>query len=92
MKFEWDENKNEQNILKHGIDFVDVPDFFDSSLLVRIDNRHDYDEERFVATGILKQFIVVVVYVERVEDTYRIISARQASKNERKEYYAIFKN
>ena len=86
MRFTWNKVKNRQNIKSHGIDFTDVPSMFDHPLLTRIDSRHEYGEERWIAIGILKTLFAVVVYVERIGDEIRIISARKATKDERQYY------
>lgn len=87
MRFEWDERKNEENVRKHLIDFVDVPAAFDSPMLVRRDARFDYGEERWTGIGLLQGRIVVIVFVERdSEETIRIISVRKALKHEQEEY------
>jgi uncharacterized protein len=82
MPFEWDEQKNAINIEKHGIDFVDAVDIFNHPMLELLDTRKQYDEERYIAIGIIKSLVGVVVYVERHEDVLRIISARKATKRE----------
>lgn len=82
MRFEWDEAKNAQNIRKHGIDFIDAVDIFNHPMLTSIDDRYAYYEERWVAMGLMRQFIGVVVYVERCGDVVRIISARKATRRE----------
>ena len=46
MKFEWDESKNEVNIRKHGIDFMDVKEMFNHPILTFLDDREDYVEDR----------------------------------------------
>ncbi|PIZ25733.1 MAG: hypothetical protein COY47_04345 [Chloroflexi bacterium CG_4_10_14_0_8_um_filter_57_5] len=46
MKFEWDKQKNKANIEKHGLDFADAHKVFESPMLVRIDDREDYGEDR----------------------------------------------
>ena len=86
MKFEWDEQKREENIHKHGIDFYDVPMIFEGPMLIRLDHRHEYGEERWLAIGFLGPGAAVVVYVERKADTIRIISARKANRDERKRF------
>lgn len=42
MQFEWDEAKNLENIRKHKIDFVDVPEIFEGPMLIELDDRIDY--------------------------------------------------
>lgn len=92
MKFEWDKKKNQINIKKHGIDFADVPEVFDHPILVIHDNRKDYGEERWIGIGPMKTIIVVVVFTEPDNDIIRIISARKATKYERKEYKKKIQN
>lgn len=55
-------------------------------MLVDIDDREDYGEDRFVGIGFLKNFVVVVVFTEPDEDTIRIISLRRALKYERERF------
>ncbi|MCG8316640.1 MAG: BrnT family toxin [Pseudomonadales bacterium] len=86
MQFEWDEAKNTINIRKHGIDFADVTDMFNHPMLTLLDDREDYGEERWIGIGWMQQLVGVVVYVERHEDTIRIISARKATKHEVRQY------
>lgn len=87
MKYVWDEKKNRTNISKHDIDFNDVLEIFENPMLVCIDNRTDYGEERLLGIGLIKGIIVTIVYTENDEKkTIRIISARKADKNERKNF------
>lgn len=92
MRFEWDDSKNQTNILKHGIDFNDVPDIFQHPILSQRDDRADYKEERWVSIGWIKILIGVVVYTERRGDLIRIISARKATKQEAKYYVENIEN
>ncbi|MFC1762748.1 BrnT family toxin [Planctomycetota bacterium] len=88
MKFVWDENKNKENIRKHGIAFDDVTEMFDHPMLIYLDHRHDYGEDRWIGIGLLHNVVGVVVYVEwEDEETIRIISARKATQYESKEFY-----
>jgi len=88
MKFEWDETKREANIAKHGIDFADVPGVFEGPMLVRLDTRHDYGEDRWFGMGLLHATVAVAIYVEwEDEDTIRIISARRATRHESRDYH-----
>ena len=88
MQFEWDERKNEQNIRKHGIDFADAVEIFSRPMLVALDTRRDYGEDRWIGIGLLKNLVTVVVYIEwENEETIRILSARKATKREGKEYH-----
>jgi uncharacterized protein len=84
MQFEWDEKKNQANIRNHEIDFADVSVIFNEDMLIEIDNRLDYGEDRWVGIGFLGLGIAVVVWTEREGDTIRIISARRANRHEQK--------
>ena len=86
MQFEWDEAKNRINIQKHGIDFADVSLMFENEMLIEPDRRFDYDEDRWIGIGFLGPGIAVVVWTERYGDLIRIISARRASRHERKRF------
>ena len=86
MIFEWDEAKNQANIRKHRIDFADVPDVFNGPMYVAFDSRKEYGEDRWVGIGFMGSGVVVVVYVERAQDTIRVISARKAEKHERETF------
>jgi hypothetical protein len=92
MRFEWDEDKNRANIQKHKIDFADVPAVFNGPMLVELDEREDYGEERWIGMGFLRDIVVVVVFTQRRQDTLRIISARKVSKHERKRYEQALTN
>jgi uncharacterized protein len=84
MQFEWDEAKNIENIRKHEIDFADISAMFKEDMLIELDNRLDYGEDRWVGIGFLGLGIAVVVWTERQEDIIRIISARRANRHEQK--------
>lgn len=87
MRFEWDEAKNEENIRKHGLDFADAPDIFDSPMFVREDDREHYGEDRWIGVGTLHGRVVVVVFTERADgEITRIISLRKALRHERETY------
>ncbi|MFM6376828.1 MAG: BrnT family toxin [Microcystis panniformis] len=86
MEIEWDNNKAASNLIKHKIDFEDAKNIFlDPNRLEREDKR-DYDETRIQVIGIVNQVVLLVVYTKR-NGRYRIISARRANKNERRQYY-----
>ncbi len=83
MQFEWDETKNLENIRKHRIDFADVPGMFDNSMLIELDERFDYGEDRWIGIGFLGNGVAVIVCTERQNNIVRIISARRANRYER---------
>ena len=83
MQFEWDETKNLENIRKHRIDFADVTGMFNNSMLIELDERYDYGEDRWIGIGFLGNGVAVVVWTERQNNIVRIISARRANRYER---------
>jgi len=85
-RFEWDENKNRQNIKKHGFDFADAEEMFRNILLARPDTREYNGEMRWIAVGTIRGGAAVVVFAERGPEIIRVISLRKASRRERKEY------
>ncbi len=86
MNFEWDESKNQVNIDNHDWDFADAHQVFDAPMLIDVDDRKDYGEERFVGMGFLKNFVVVIVFTEPDAQTVRVISLREALKYEREQF------
>ena len=59
---------------------------FEEPMLVDLDNREDYGEERFIGLGFLHNFVVVIIFTETKEDTIRVISLRKALKHERENF------
>jgi uncharacterized DUF497 family protein len=55
-------------------------------MLTGLDERADYGEDRWIAIGLLRTIVVVIVFTERGEDTIRVISLRKALKHERIKY------
>ena len=93
MRFVWDENKNGENILKHGLDFADAWQVFQNPMLVKIDDREDYGEDRWIGAGIISSGVVVVfIFTEKNQETIRMISMRKATKNERTRYEKAIKD
>jgi uncharacterized DUF497 family protein len=91
VRFEWDEEKNKENIHKHELDFADAWEMFDAPMLANLDAREDYGEDRWIGIGFLKNFVVVIVYTES-EDVIRIISLRKALKHERARFEEALRN
>lgn len=89
LSFQWDENKARTNLAKHGVSFAEAATVFADPLSLTIpDPAHSQTEERFIVLGHSHQRkLLVVVHTER-GDTLRIISARRASRRERKSYEA----
>jgi len=88
MRFEWDSRKNSINREKHGLSFEEAAELFrsDRDFLEIYDEGHSGEEDRFIAVGRIRRGVVVVVYVEREEGVGRILSARMATKNERRHF------
>ena len=86
MKFEWDENKNRTNKIKHGLSFQEAITVFDDEYAIVIyDEPHSITEERFIIIGINMQFKEIAVchcYRGIDNDIIRIISARKATATE----------
>ena len=90
MPFEWDEAKDRSNQRKHGLSFAEAQRLFesDADYLELFDAEHSELEDRFIAIGPIDRGLVVIVYTERDEDVLRILSARPATKNERRLFEA----
>ena len=86
MLYEWDQAKNRANLAKHGVDFADAVSVFEDDLALTRPELDSRGESRSVALGI-DGFgrHLVVVFTER-GTRIRIISARLATKQERKSY------
>ncbi len=83
MRFEWDENKNKENIRNHGLDFKDARAVFDGPHFAFDDLRFDYSEARSITIGFSKNRVVVVAYAQ-LEDSTRINSMRKANAKEKR--------
>ena len=90
MEFEWDENKNKSNQTKHGISFDEAAEIFKYPMYKLVNNRFDYGEVRYIGIGSNQQMIVLTVVFTERDSRIRIISARRASKKERKLYYEYY--
>ncbi|OQW50694.1 MAG: hypothetical protein A4S09_17665 [Proteobacteria bacterium SG_bin7] len=88
MKFEWDKNKAEANLKKHGISFdLGITVFDDPNALIAPDPKHSSAEHREWIIGESDNGVLVVIFTKRLEGRiYRIISARRANKRERRLY------
>jgi uncharacterized protein len=88
MQFEWDEAKALANERKHGVSFEEARTAFgDAHALHQYDGVHSWNEDRFIIIGMSERpRLLCVVYVERIEETFRLISARSATLRERRIY------
>ena len=89
IKFEWDTKKATANLKKHGVSFAEARTvFFDENAKLINDPDHSGDEDRFILLGLSSSLRVVLVchcYREK-GNVIRLISARQASTYESKQY------
>ena len=83
--FDWDKEKRQQNLLKHGIDFLYAAQIFEGETVTIVDDRQDYGETRYLAVGTVAGELFAVVYTLR-GDVIRLISARRARKKEYERY------
>lgn len=88
MDYQWGDNKAKINLKKHKVDFADAVTAFGDDFALTVEDGNP-GEERFITIGI-DAFgrLLVVVYTWRGE-SIRLISARKATKSERKEYEGV---
>jgi uncharacterized DUF497 family protein len=94
MRFEWDPTKAASNIRKHGVSFDEAVTVFKDPLAFIFDDMaHSEQEYREIIIGTSAlQRMILVCFVERLEDVVRIISARPATRQEIKDYEENAKN
>jgi uncharacterized protein len=92
MRFEWDENKNDSNLEKHGLSFETASLVFDDPNALSIPDRIENGEGRWQTIGMIENIVIVMVAhtikleSDSQEEIIRIISARKATRAERQEY------
>jgi len=85
-QFEWDEKKNKSNKVKHKISFEDAKSVFDDKKRIQyLSSQKAYGERRWRTVGSMLGILISVVYTVR-RAVFRIISARRASKKEKRDY------
>lgn len=87
MEFEWNPDKAEANYRKHGVSFEEAATVFKDSLSITFpDPNHSIGENRYVIIGISRfGQLLIIAHTDR-DETIRIISARKATKTERRFY------
>ena len=89
IRFEWNENKNTANQKKHKVSFEEAKSvFYDENARLISDPDHSEKEDRFILLGLshrLRMLVVVHTY-RKNDEIIRIISAREATKRERRFY------
>lgn len=85
MRYQWGKDKAATNLSKHGIDFADAVSVFSDDLAITTQDER-FDEERFITIGrdVFGQ-VLILVYTFR-GNQIRVISARKATRRERKQY------
>jgi uncharacterized DUF497 family protein len=89
LRFEWDPAKAAANERKHGVSFPEAQTVFSDELALLLDDPdHSEAADRFILLGMSAALrILVVVHCYRAtEDTIRLISARKATRSERRQY------
>ena len=86
MEFEWDDDKEAENVRKHDVSFdLAALVFLDPMRRTEPDERFVYDEDRSMTVGEIRGRLYVVIHTER-ENVTRIISARRATRQEKRFY------
>jgi uncharacterized DUF497 family protein len=91
LGFTWDPKKAATNEGKHGVSFIEAQSvFYDELALLLPDDDHSKEEERFLLLGMSHRLrVLLVCHCERQNHTViRVISAREATKNENRQYFA----
>ena len=87
VTIKWDPIKASDNIKKHRVSFEEASTIFNDSFFITfLDVEHSFDEERYITLGYSNKNQLLLVAHTDHEGTIRIISARKATKNERRFY------
>ncbi|BAZ30841.1 hypothetical protein NIES4074_33080 [Cylindrospermum sp. NIES-4074] len=88
LKFEWDDNKAQTNLNKHGVSFDEAKTVFDDALaLIFDDPAHSFGEQREIIIGYSDlNRLLLVCFTERDNNLIRIFSSRLTTKKERQDY------
>ena len=87
MRFSWHEPKRQTTLQKRGLDFAQAEQLFAGPTFTFEDDRRDYGEQRWVTLGLLREKVVIIVHTES-EDEIRIISMREANKDEQRLFFS----
>jgi hypothetical protein len=91
VKFEWDERKRKSNLRKHLLDFADAEKVFAGPIISILDERENYDEDRWFTLGLLEDIVVAIAHTDR-GDRICIISMRKAERYESETYFSQITN
>lgn len=87
MEFEWDDEKNNTNIKKHGVSFEKAKRIFEGDVLTVVDERFHYGELREISIGLIDGILLLMVaHTDTETGVIHLISARKATKQERRRY------
>jgi len=81
VKIIYDPAKRQKTLVERGLDFEDAAGVFAGLHLDRLDDRHDYGEDRYQTYGLLNDRVVMIVWTPR-QDSRRIISMRLCHEDE----------
>ena len=89
MQFEWNEEKREQNLKKHGVDFLYAALIFEGKTLTRQDDREDCGEVGWASLGLVDGVPYTVIHTER-GNNIRLISAWKGGRRDYEKYKNSF--
>lgn len=89
MRFSWHEPKRQITLKKQGLDFAHAEQVFMGPTFTFEDDREDYGGQRWVSLGLLREKVVVIVHTES-EDEIRVVSMREADKDEQILFFSNF--
>jgi len=89
VRFEFDPNKDQLNLHKHGVSLSLARELDWDAALLRIDDRRDYRETRILALAPRTSILYYVAFVDR-SDVRRVISLRRANRREVRRYVQVF--
>ena len=85
--FEWDSKKAASNFKDHGVSFDEAATVFGDILAMNMpDPDHSASERRYIVLGMSERYRLLVLCYAEVEERTRIISARRATRHERRFY------
>jgi uncharacterized DUF497 family protein len=86
MRFQYDSDKAAANLRKHGVSFADAEGVLEDPLAVTVEDPDAEGERHFITVGLGSAGELLVVVYAECDDEYRLISARRATRKERKDY------
>lgn len=85
MRFTWDPPKARANVRKHGVTFEEASTVFADPLALLVNDTVSSDRSLIIGESIVRR-ILVAVFVEIADDEIRLVSARRATRHERRSY------